>query len=301
MNMKQIKSLFKRRESHSAEVVRLKAECARLYDLAFSAKREAARAAELLTAARIDSDEQRQRVCNLNRNLNRINAKLDAENMRLRNDNAGQEVMLTDSHNQLKFANARIASMEAKLDEYSRAVTMQSYDDNTARACLCQLRVMQMNNARGRTGYGVTAFIPNEVIARLSTDTPERLIQFRDAVFTSLFERAVRGMWHINSRGNISAILFAPVGSKKEGICGAVLDVDTNPHVELARSRANDGTINRIESAIIAAQPENTRQRLDGLDKVLKEANTKSDDAKDSVTLTVSGLSLLPREAKSDL
>jgi len=83
---------------------------------------------------------------------------------------------------------------------------------------------------------------------------PDKWNDFCNLVFSQMLAMALRGMWHINSRGNISAILFAPLGASKEGICGAVFDADTNPHVELARSKANDGVVRRIEQGIIDAQ-----------------------------------------------
>lgn len=193
------------------------------------------------------------------------NRALHAANDRLqRGWNDANEMLLKEK----SFLKVELARALDKLDEYNRSVTLQTYDENTARACLCQLRVMQMN-VRGRTGYGVTAFIPNEVLERLRIDEAQR-VPFRDAVFTALLERALGGMWHINSRGNISAILFAPKGSAKEGICGAVFDADTNPHVELARSKANDSVVRHIEQGIIDAQPENKA-------KLPREANADVD------------------------
>lgn len=259
MNVKKIKALFKREDQR--EAAQHKALAANK-----SLEKENARLCKELgelRAAPLDPRIFDEWKCKVRR--------LELENERL-------DSLAFQERKDASFLRQELAQANAQLDEYRRAVTLSTYDEGTARACLCQLRVMQMN-VRGRTGYGVTAFITQEVLERLRTDSQERRLQFRDAVFTSLLERALAGMWHINSRGNISAVLFAPLGSAKEGICGAVFDVDTNPHVELARSRANDGVVRRIEQAIIDAQKENCPQR-DNLE---------------------SGPAQLPREAKSEL
>jgi hypothetical protein len=173
----------------------------------------------------------------------------------------------------VSFLRRQLASALEKVDEYQRSVTLSTYDEETARAALMQLRVMQMS-AHGRTGYGVTAFIPNEVLEKVRNDSTQQAL-LRQTVAITLIQRALAGMWHLNSRGNISAVLFAPKGAAKEGICGAVFDADTNPHVELARSKANDPLVRHIEQTIIDAQAEN------------RPPETKAID--------------LPREASSDL
>jgi regulator of replication initiation timing len=233
----------------SAELNRLKADNKRLDELWSTTMRESMRGAQTTAALR----QQIKYATHYNEELQRENEKLRAD---------------------LGFARNKLTVAEQKADEYSRAVTLTTYDEGTARACLMQLRVMQMD-VRGRTGFGVTVFIPKEVLDKWHKSDDETKLCFRDAVFSVLLERALHGMWHINSRGNISAILFAPLGSKKDGICGAVFDEDHNPHIEFARSHANDPTIRKIESAIIAAQPENRREldKLKAIDTVLEEAN----------------------------
>lgn len=69
-----------------------------------------------------------------------------------------------------------------------------------------QLRVHGMS-VRQRTGYGVTAFIPEGVVDKIKSDAGMRAA-FTKMVAESLVESAVSGLLNINSRDKVSAILF---------------------------------------------------------------------------------------------
>lgn len=71
---------------------------------------------------------------------------------------------------------------------------------------LAQLRVHGMS-VRQRTGYGVTAFIPEGIVDKIKVDAGLRAA-FIKMVAESLVESAVSGLLNINSRGKVSALIF---------------------------------------------------------------------------------------------
>jgi hypothetical protein len=91
------------------------------------------------------------------------------------------------------------------------------------RAQIAHLRVHGMT-VRGRTGYGVTAFVPNEVLDKVRHN-PEKQDALRTAIFDALLHRALAAMWNINSRGAIMATIFSPldVNGNSEP-CGVLFD-----------------------------------------------------------------------------
>jgi hypothetical protein len=205
--------------------------------------------------------EYRRKVGCLKDENERISGELSAACSRadqLARTNERLLAELGDALNQV--AGARIDKQRLRIaeDAVERYHNLETYEEETARAALLQLRVHQMS-AKGRTGYGVTVFIPTEVVNKLSSAPQATLAQFRDAVFGAALERAVNGMWNINSRGNCSAILFAPRGANKEIVAGAIFDKDANPQIEFARSRANDSAVRALEQQAIDRQPENKR------------------------------------------
>lgn len=136
-------------------------------------------------------------------------------------------------------------------DQLERARNLIHFDEGTARAALMQLRVHQTSE-KFRTGYGITFFIPTEVVDKLRTATVTDRLNFRDMVFSSLLEFALKGVFHSNSRGNLSAMVFFPLGSRT--VAGEIFDVDRNPHIEFPTSKATDPTVRHIENTILRAQ-----------------------------------------------
>jgi hypothetical protein len=198
-------------------------------------------------------------IARANRENKRITGELSAACSRAdehqrRNERLVAE--LGDALNQVSGARIDKQRLRIAEDAVERYHNLETYEEETARAALLQLRVHQMS-AKGRTGYGVTVFIPTEVVTNLKCSDSATLTMFRDAVFSAAFERAVNGMWNINSRGNCSAILFAPRGANKEIVAGAIFDADRNPQIEFARSRANDPAVRALEQQAIDRQPEN--------------------------------------------
>ena len=88
-------------------------------------------------------------------------------------------------------------------------------DENSARAQLMQLRVYGKEIDGGRdTGFGVTAFIPHEVLQGIR-DSQNRggRIAFTRRVADVLVYRALKGLWDMSGKNNkVTALVFEPVG-----------------------------------------------------------------------------------------
>jgi len=79
------------------------------------------------------------------------------------------------------------------------------------RALLMQLRVRQTQE-QGRSGFAVTAFIPQEVVERLRRDVDKQK-EFTDKVARHLVRRALLGLVHVIAPENrIAMITFEPLG-----------------------------------------------------------------------------------------
>jgi hypothetical protein len=141
--------------------------------------------------------------------------------------------------------------------------------EDALRALVLQLRVFQMQDSKNRVGYGVTVFIPNEAVAALKA-RPDQMEGFKALVMNQALELALRGIFHVNSRGNVSALVFGMPGVKGP-VCGAVFDVDGEHGMALpTHSKSIDPTIRHIENAILADQQGRPEPKLDW-EKFLKD------------------------------
>lgn len=193
-----------------------------------------------------------------------------------------KRMKLTNPWKLLKSARTEVARLKSDNDflerEVIRLTRAKHFVDNNipsedaARALLMQLRVHGMQDSHARTGYGVTAFIPEEVLSALTKSDSETRIAFVRVVADELVRRALAGAWNVNSRGAVSALMFEPlVPGKPLGAAGAIFDTPLGTQIALGRKRG--------ETAVDYA----TRQ--------------------DQVALTLGRRQhpLLPREAESDL
>lgn len=103
----------------------------------------------------------------------------------------------------LAKAKARIAELETDLER----------DEESARAQLLQLRVHQ-ESVGNRTGFMVSAFIPQGVITRLSAGTDTQRAAFHHNVAKVLVEYALKGVFRVSKQGNMVAMVFEPLGPK---------------------------------------------------------------------------------------
>jgi hypothetical protein len=146
----------------------------------------------------------------------------------------------------LRLENARLkannAFLETRLAHYERMryfINNNVPTEDAARACLMQLRVHGMSDGRGRTGYGVTAFIPEEVLSEIRNARMAKI--FTQIVADELVRRALAGAHLVNSRGAISALLFEPlVPGKQCGAIGAIFDTPSGPQIAVARQPGED-------------------------------------------------------------
>ena len=104
----------------------------------------------------------------------------------------------------------RLAETEASLETLRRWVDDMHNDDASARAQLMQLRV-HGESIRGRTGFMVSAFIPNGVLERLRAGTERQKSEFQQRVVTELVALALRGIFRVSNHGTMQAMIFAPV------------------------------------------------------------------------------------------
>jgi len=115
---------------------------------------------------------------------------------------------------------AVLDTMEAE-NKISDLKKVASISENTAREMMLHLRVHGMSSGE-RTGYGVTAFIPNDVLSYLRVSGEHLQDVFVITVAKELVRRAIEGLYHINSRGKRSALFFSSLNNP--GAVGIVFD-----------------------------------------------------------------------------
>lgn len=168
-------------------------------------------------------------------------------------------------------------------DERDRIAQVLKSNPDQMRAMLCQMRVFAQSDG-GRAGYMVGTFLPDEVLDALKT-RPNLAHEFCEMVWTPTLEYALKGIFHINSRGNVSAIIFTKLGSRG-GAAGAVFDVDGD-HKMVTASRIVDPTVRHIENQILAEQQGRPEPKLDFEQFVKEDAAIQ--------TLLEEGAKQLPR------
>lgn len=106
-----------------------------------------------------------------------------------------------------------------------------SPDEQTARAMLMQLRVHQ-ESIRHRTGYMVSAFIPQGVVEKLNSFTAGNRAKFVSVVAESLVNNALSGILRRNSATNkLTALIFEPITSMGQNVklVGGIFETDQRP------------------------------------------------------------------------
>lgn len=83
----------------------------------------------------------------------------------------------------------------------------------------------------GKTGYGVTAFIPEEVLAVMRGKQEKDQALFVEVVAKVLVDRAIKGLYYRNQHGKAAAMIFEPVGSPKAGLVHNICMVDEKPRM----------------------------------------------------------------------
>lgn len=107
------------------------------------------------------------------------------------------------------------------------------------RAQLMQLRVAQRNptGVRGRTGWMVSVFIPDAVVAKLRDRESSRHV-FCQTVAETLVQQAINGILYVNRHGNVSALIFADAQTGEHShefkVAGAVFETAKGSYNVLA-------------------------------------------------------------------
>lgn len=96
----------------------------------------------------------------------------------------------------------------------NQANTVWRSDEESARAQLCRLRVVQ-ETVRDRTGFMVGAFIPSGVLRALRQCPADQIDSFKRRVMAPLVDHAVAGLFRVNAKGNLTAMVFEPVGDSE--------------------------------------------------------------------------------------
>lgn len=119
-----------------------------------------------------------------------------------------------------------VISRDAIIDEYERQP-----NEATARAMLMQLRVHQ-ESVRRRTGYMVSAFVPQgavEKLIHLGADDQHKFVQ---AVAEVLVSSAMNGIYkRSQATGKLTALIFEPVSKRGQNIqlVGGIFETDQQP------------------------------------------------------------------------
>lgn len=96
----------------------------------------------------------------------------------------------------------KIRNLEQQLDEAWKRITAMERDEESARCQLCQLRVVP-ESVRDRTGFMVSAFVPDAALKRLRSSPTFSIHAFRDRVLRQLLDRALHGLFRVTKNGNM--------------------------------------------------------------------------------------------------
>jgi hypothetical protein len=141
--------------------------------------------------------------------------------------------------------------MKRYIDEQNAALAELAKENTILRAMLCQLRVYQTTKHQ-RTGWAVTAFIPNSVLEGIKdgADKEVRDAQkyfLKERVVASLVDLALRGVWDVvEGRLKSVCVVYRPLEVTKVDEHGRILDIkvptqkDGAPHVILEKDAGDD-------------------------------------------------------------
>lgn len=104
-------------------------------------------------------------------------------------------------------------------------------DEATARAMLLQLRVHQ-ETVRHRTGYMVSAFIPQGVVEKLVHISSDEQQRFVKTVAEVLVDNAMKGLYkRSQSTNKLTALIFEPITKPGQSVqlVGGIFETDQRP------------------------------------------------------------------------
>lgn len=133
-----------------------------------------------------------------------------------------------------------IELLEIQVDSLHRALAQKNQqieelkrqpDEQTARSMLMQLRIHQ-ESVRQRTGYMVSAFIAQGVVAKLAVMGPEKQKQFAAVVAEVLVHNALNGILKRSAAtSKLTALVFAPITKRGQNVqlVGGIFETDEQP------------------------------------------------------------------------
>lgn len=127
---------------------------------------------------------------------------------------------------EIKLLRLQVASATVEIHRLHE-LRQQQPDEQTARAMLMQLRVHQ-ESVRHRTGYMVSAFIPQGVVEKIALDRAK----FVALVAEVLVSNAINGILKRSAATNkLTALIFEPVNHPGQNVklVGGYFETDTGP------------------------------------------------------------------------
>lgn len=128
---------------------------------------------------------------------------------------------------EIKMLNEQVIRRDAELLKLLRGAS----DEPTARAMLMQLRVHQ-ESVRHRTGYMVSAFVPDGVVQQLRYLGADSQQQFVSAVAESLVSNAIAGIYKRSAAtGKLTALIFEPITKRGKNVqlVGGIFETSSGP------------------------------------------------------------------------
>lgn len=125
------------------------------------------------------------------------------------------------------------AYIDKQATELSQVRRMHIPSEQTARAMLMQLRVHQ-ESVRHRTGYMVSAFVPDGVVQQLRHLGADSQQQFASAVAESLVSNAISGIYKRSAAtGKLTALIFEPITKRGQNVqlVGGIFETSQGPEV----------------------------------------------------------------------
>lgn len=135
---------------------------------------------------------------------------------------------IAELENEVQLLEIENSRKRVQLEKAETDMVMAQSEAAIARAQLMQLRVAQHNDG-GRIGWMVSAFIPNEVLAKLTKDNVDDFIK---RVARLLVRQAVQGIFRVLPHsGRVFGLVFGPLTD--ENTKEARIRVDSLTGVEL--------------------------------------------------------------------
>lgn len=105
--------------------------------------------------------------------------------------------------------------LKLQLESALREINFLRDAEQSARAQLAQLRVAQ-ETVQDRTGFMVSAFIPQGVITQLNRRGESAKRAFCTRVVAILTEHALKGIYRVSAKGKMVAMVFEPLGPNSD-------------------------------------------------------------------------------------